>query len=533
MAASFGWGAPARSTILSRLNILTFGSVSTERLQLNGNSAFVAGLNSASSNAVVENGNGSNANVVFGAVIGDTETYAGTLVNTVSTGTGTLGFLKGGAGTLNLTNAGSTYTGVTELDGGTLNVASLANIGSASSIGAGNSTSTATNASSLVFGGGTTQADGFTDGTLQYTGSTPQTTNRLFTLGDVGNTVLGTGGVAGNNGTIDASGAGTGSVTFSNTAAIAFANTGTHNLTLTGTNTGSNTFAPLVGDSTVGSGYATSLTKSGVGTWAVTNANTFSGGTTVTGGTLLASNTSGSATGAGATTVSAGATLGGYGASSGTSFSISGTGTTTATRANVLAGLNSTTDTSVTTTLTLKGSSAGTIADANLTFNLNSTVAGGLGTDPANSGTELAVGNTPITFGLGTQSTILSLNVSTGIIGAYTPYVLVAGLTTGGADQYTNLALGTPTGSLATGLITPILNSNLGGTGNVTLSLSGTAAGFYGRNSYLFLYQNSTSGADDIEVEVVPEPSTWALILGGFALLMVRLRRQRKSQVHI
>jgi hypothetical protein len=140
------------------------------------------------------------------------------------------------------------------------------------------------------------------------------------------------------------------------------------------------------------------------------------------------------------------------------------------------------------------------------------------------------VGATPITFGLGTQSTTLSLNFSYGIVGAYTPYVLVAGLTTGGADQYTNLSLGTPTGTLATGLITPILNSSFGGTGNVTLSMSGTAAGYYGGNSYLFLYQNSTTGADDIEVEVVPEPGTWALMLGGLAILVFwqRSRRQNK-----
>ncbi len=41
-----------------------------------------------------------------------------------------------------------------------------------------------------------------------------------------------------------------------------------------------------------------------------------------------------------------------------------------------------------------------------------------------------------------------------------------------------------------------------------------------GKSSELFLYQNSGTGAGDIEVEVVPEPGTWALMLGGLAMLV-------------
>jgi hypothetical protein len=78
-------------------------------------------------------------------------------------------------------------------------------------------------------------------------------------------------------------------------------------------------------------------------------------------------------------------------------------------------------------------------------------------------------------------------------------------------------------------LITPILNSNFGGSGDLTLSLSSGAAGYYGNGSYLFLYQNSTTGADDIEVEVVPEPGTWALMLGGLAMLVAWQRRKNRA----
>lgn len=60
------------------------------------------------------------------------------------------------------------------------------------------------------------------------------------------------------------------------------------------------------------------LTKGGPGTMALTMGCTYSGVTTVNGGTLLANNSSGSATSSGAVTVKTGATLGGTGLVSGT-----------------------------------------------------------------------------------------------------------------------------------------------------------------------------------------------------------------------
>ena len=92
----------------------------------------------------------------------------------------------------------------------------------------------------------------FGGGTLQYTGSGSQTTNRLFTLGDIGNVVAPANGVGGNNGTIDASGTSNGMdpgiiVFNNNSGVVAFAQTGVHNLTLTGVNTGANTLAPSLG----------------------------------------------------------------------------------------------------------------------------------------------------------------------------------------------------------------------------------------------------------------------------------------------
>jgi len=55
------------------------------------------------------------------------------------------------------------------------------------------------------------------------------------------------------------------------------------------------------------------LTKIGSGTFTLTGTNSYSGGTTVSNGTLLVNNTGSSATGTGAVTVVNGATLSGSG----------------------------------------------------------------------------------------------------------------------------------------------------------------------------------------------------------------------------
>jgi autotransporter-associated beta strand protein len=60
------------------------------------------------------------------------------------------------------------------------------------------------------------------------------------------------------------------------------------------------------------------FTKIGTGRWTLTGANTYSGGTVINGGIILANNTSGSATGSAAVTVNTNGALGGTGSVSGT-----------------------------------------------------------------------------------------------------------------------------------------------------------------------------------------------------------------------
>jgi hypothetical protein len=279
------------------------------------------------------------------------------------------------------------------------------------------------------------------------------------------------------------------------------------------------------------------VSVTGPGAVVLSDANTYTAPTTVTSGALIVTNTSGSATGTTSSlTVNGGATLAGTGASSGSAFSISGTGTTTSTIATVLVGQNAATagtDTNTTSTLTLTGSTGiSTISNANLVFNLNTKTPGSLNSDPSGSGNELNVVATNISFSNKIQFT-LNLQNEPSIIAGDAPSVLIAGTGT------TNVSGGS--GSTTTGQYAGLVLGNsiavTGGTENIITGINGgslsllfgnsTDTSYYGNgNSYLVLYENTGGTIDDIDVEVVPEPSTWAMMLGGLLLLVLHLRRR-------
>ena len=192
--------------------------------------------------------------ISLGANAGGTRTVtvaAGTLTagGVVSNGTNgttpTLNLTKAGAGTLVL-NGACTYSGITTLSAGTLSVSNLSNGGGASGIGM-----SSNSAANLVFNGGV----------LAYSGASPATPDRSFTLNTTG-------------GGWDASGTGAALLTIN--ASLVFGGTGSHSLLLTGTNTGDNTFATVIANQ---GANATNLVKRGPGTWVLTGANTYTGST--------------------------------------------------------------------------------------------------------------------------------------------------------------------------------------------------------------------------------------------------------------
>jgi autotransporter-associated beta strand protein len=86
---------------------------------------------------------------------------------------------------------------------------------------------------------------------------------------------------------------------------------GANNLSV-GSNNLTKTFSGKIQDGGLGGGSGGSLTKTGTGKLTLSKASTYTGGTTITKGTLLVTNRTGSATGTGTVQVSTG-TLGGTG----------------------------------------------------------------------------------------------------------------------------------------------------------------------------------------------------------------------------
>ena len=181
------------------------------------------------------------------------------------------GVISGSASlTLSVNNSGTiilsgpnTYTGQTIIAGGntgvTLSVASLNKV-------SGGSASSNLGAPTTVANGTIAIGSGANTCTLLYTGS-GETSDRVINLAGA------TGGAIIEND-------GSGPITFGSvTATVAGAKT----LTLQGSNTGANTIAGAIVDSSSG---ATSLVKAQAGTWVLAGANTYTGGTTISGGTL-------------------------------------------------------------------------------------------------------------------------------------------------------------------------------------------------------------------------------------------------------
>ncbi len=159
------------------------------------------------------------------------------------------------------------FTGRWQIGEGVLSIDTIANGGTNSGLGA--STNVAT--SLYLYGGA-----------LRYTGGVAST-DRSFTIGS-------------NGGIIDASGAG--ALTWTPAASLAYgfntnntANTATptqnQRMTFTGTSTADNTFGSALGllaaPSNVG---RLQVSKEGTGKWILNQANTYTGGTQINGGTL-------------------------------------------------------------------------------------------------------------------------------------------------------------------------------------------------------------------------------------------------------
>jgi autotransporter-associated beta strand protein len=246
-------------------NVLPTGGILTTRyagtFDLNGFNQTVAGLGFAAAGLDPgATGAGSSGRIANSAITDNVLTvnanadyiYRGNLELN-------LALTKTGLGTLVLGGSASSYRGGTVITGGALQIDTLANGGSNSSIGASSSA-----AANLTLSSG---------GTLRYVGLLTGTTNRSLTLGDGG-------------GAIDSS-SGSAGVEFTSTASLGHTGAGPRTLTLTGTNAGPNTFAASIGN---GAGV-TSVTKEGPGNWTLSSTSAYTGATIVKEGALVLTGT--------------------------------------------------------------------------------------------------------------------------------------------------------------------------------------------------------------------------------------------------
>lgn len=239
-------------------------------------------LNNLSQRIASLTGGAANSSIVIGTTSG-TLTIGGSGSATSAYG----GIISGGLaantvltidGTIQTLSGASTYDGMTTVVGnGTLVFPSIANVGSPSPLG---QPSTAA-AGTISLGSSTT------GGTLQLIAATaPQSSNRSIRL---------TGSTGG--GTLDSSTT-TAANTFTISGDISASVSGPKTLTLTGSNTGSNTLSGIISD---GSDIV-SVTKSGAGTWAISNtSNTFTGALSITNGNLSVASLADSGTGSNGT----------------------------------------------------------------------------------------------------------------------------------------------------------------------------------------------------------------------------------------
>jgi fibronectin-binding autotransporter adhesin len=333
MASSIGASSNAASNLVLNNGTLQYlgAGNSTNRLFTLGPSSTLDASGSGAvqftnTGAVAFSGPANSAQVV--AITGISTDNNSLALQITDNGTGKTSVNKSGTGTWILRNAASTYTGVTTISGGVLGVDHLNNGGQASSIGASSNV-----ASNLVIGNGAT---------LRYTGA-GDTTDRLFTL-SAGTSVIessGTGAIvfsntgsaayAGNSArTLSLGGTNTGNNTMGGTiidglgGATTLAKNDAGTWLLTGTNTysgntvvnngllqlgnggtaGSIASATIIVDTAGTLGFdrsdtmtlagtisgAGDVVQSGTGTTVLTATETYTGGTTISAGTLQLGN---------------------------------------------------------------------------------------------------------------------------------------------------------------------------------------------------------------------------------------------------
>jgi len=347
--------ASATPTVGAALGLVWTGATSTAwdtttTNWLNGVNAVVY----ADGNGVFFNDSPVSTNVVIASVVNPgSVTFANAAVNYLVSGMGISGatsLIKTNPATVYFSST-NTYTGGTFVNGGKLvfsnsvsipasGTVTLNNTGAVAVISASSLPGVLVNGTNSITGNGNS---GTGIATLDDEGSLTLFISGGSAVFDLtgpmtgpGNLVLGSSpmdlrfnGSSGDGNAIFNFGNGTAFATVRNTAmAISLGGlTGGPGTQLEGNNSSANPVAYTIGGANANTEFdgvikdgtmaGVALVKTGSGNFTLTSTNTYSGGTTINGGTLFVNNTSGSGTGSGAVEVAAGGTLAGNGIISG------------------------------------------------------------------------------------------------------------------------------------------------------------------------------------------------------------------------
>ncbi|MDD5349706.1 MAG: autotransporter-associated beta strand repeat-containing protein [Chthoniobacteraceae bacterium] len=452
---------------------------STTRMLTTSGTAIIAGSMQNGSNGFTNSF--TKAGVALLTLTGSSGYTGGTWITSGTLRTGNAAAL--GTGQVKLTSINTTGL---DLNGSALSIDSLTSgIGSATITGSGSGYAQATTTVTVSGGGGTgatataTVTSGKISGITITNYGSNYTSTPTFTINGVGTGATVTGNFGPSNVTL-----------------------GSGTLTLNGTNTSRAVYSGIV------SGVGGSIVKNGSGVQEFSATNTYTGATHVNAGTLVVSGSI-----AGSSTI-----VGDLSQPSAAAILMGGNGTASASA----------------TVKDISAVSSGAIIDPGVEGN----TAGILNTNSLSlsGGAHLAMQIGGITAGGNSAAGYDRLNVlgadSASISGGVLDLTTLAGTVFTGGDELLFLLVNNGIGTASDPFSAVTLNGQtLTDLSNITIGGEHFALTYTADYNNTGLYGGESSGGNDVALmAVVPEPQTWAMLVGGVGMLM-GFQRLRKRQV--